>query len=240
MSSLARTVQPELLDSLPPDDPRAVRSRRDLRRINNWMLQTRIMAGALAKYCRQTPRHVLDLGTGDGTFMLQVARRLASRWQGVTVTLLDRQNIVSAETQQCFRAIGWLVKTVAADAFDFLQRDNPAIVDVITTNLFLHHFPQIELARLLALTAQRTDVLVACEPRRAPLALAASHLVWAIGCNGVSRHDAVVSVRAGFNDGEISASWPEPGDWELHEGPKMLFTHCFVVRRTGSKLTWQT
>jgi SAM-dependent methyltransferase len=237
MWNLARTVHPEWLDSLHPDDLRAVRSRRDLRRINSWMLQTRIMAEALARYCRQAPQSVLDLGTGDGAFMLQVARRLASRWQGVTVTLLDRQNIVSAETQQRFRAIGWMVNTVAADAFDFLQRDNPDVVDVITANLFFHHFPQMELARLLALTAQRTDVLVACEPRRAPLAFAVSHLVWAIGCNGVSRHDAVVSVRAGFNDGEISASWPEPGDWELHEGPEMLFTHCFVARRTGSKPT---
>ena len=237
MRSLARTVHPEWLDSLLPDDPRAVRSRRDLRRINSWMLQTRIMAETLARCCRQAPHSLLDLGSGDGTFMLQVGRRLAARWQGVTVTLVDRQNIVSAETQRRFRAIGWMVKPVAADAFDFLQRDNPAMADVIATNLFLHHFPQIELARLLALIARRTDVLVACEPRRAALALGASHLVWAIGCNDVSRHDAVASVRAGFNDGEISASWPEPKDWELYEGPRMLFTHCFVARRSGRKST---
>jgi hypothetical protein len=237
MWTLTRAVHPEWLDSLPPDDPRAVRSRRDLRRINNWMLQTRIMARALTKCCRQTPRYLLDLGTGDGAFMLQVARRLASQWQGVTVTLLDRQNIVSAETLQRYRAIGWAVNTVAADAFDFLQRDNLAGADVITANLFLHHFPQMGLARLLALIAQRTNVLVACEPRRASLAFAASHLVWVIGCNGVSRHDAVVSVRAGFNDREISASWPEPGDWELHEAPAMLFTQCFIARRTGRRPT---
>jgi len=79
--------------------------------------------------------------------------------------------------------------------------------------------------------AQRTDVLAACEPRRAHLALAASHLVWAIGCNDVSRHDAVVSVHAGFKDGEMSASWPAMKGWELHEWPAMLFTHCFVARR---------
>jgi hypothetical protein len=201
------------------------------------MLQIRIMADALARYCRQAPHSLLDLGSGDGAFMLRVARRLAPQWQGITVTLLDRQNIVSVETQQRFRAIGWMVKTVSADAFDFFQRDNPAMVDVIATNLFLHHFPQIELDRLLALISQRTDLLVACEPRRAPLALAASHLVWAIGCNDVSRHDAAVSVRAGFNDGEISASWPEPGGWELYEGPAMLFTHRFVARRIGGKPT---
>ena len=233
MWSVARVVRPEWLDSLPPDDPRAGRSRRDLRRINAWMQQAGIMAGVLASHCRRAPRTILDLGAGDGAFMLRVARRLASRWQGLTVILLDRHKIVSAETQRDFDAIGWRVETVAADVFEFLQQDNPTDVDVITTNLFLHHFPQAELARLLALAAQWTDVLAACEPSRAPLALAASQMVWAIGCNDVSRHDAVVSVRAGFNGDEISALWPKQNEWELHEWPAMLFTHCFVARRTG-------
>jgi Methyltransferase domain len=233
MWSVARAVRPEWLDSLPPDDPRAGRSRRDLRRINAWMQQAGIMAGVLVSHCRQAPRTILDLGAGDGAFMLRVARRLASRWQGLTVILLDRHKIVSAETQRDFDAIGWRVETVAADVFEFLQQDGPTDVDVITTNLFLHHFPQAELARLLALAARWTDVLAACEPSRAPLALAASQMVWAIGCNDVSRHDAVVSVRAGFNGDEISALWPKQKDWELHEWPAMLFTHCFVARRTG-------
>ena len=42
-----RHVQPELLDQLPPDDPRARWSRRDLRRINAWMRNPAIMAAAL-------------------------------------------------------------------------------------------------------------------------------------------------------------------------------------------------
>src|SRR5262249_44322808 len=44
----ARRVEPEWLDRLPPGDARAVRSRRDLDRINRWMLQPGIMARALA------------------------------------------------------------------------------------------------------------------------------------------------------------------------------------------------
>ncbi len=44
-----RIVKPELLDELPPADPRAVRSRRDLRRVNAWMRNHAIMARALAE-----------------------------------------------------------------------------------------------------------------------------------------------------------------------------------------------
>src|SRR6266550_2512417 len=123
MWSVARAVRPEWLDSLPPDDPRAGQSRRDLRRINAWMQQAGIMAGVLANHCRQPPRTILDLGAGDGAFMLRVARRLASRWQGLTVILLDRHKMVSAETQRDFDAIGWRVETVAADVFEFLQQE---------------------------------------------------------------------------------------------------------------------
>ena len=96
-----RCVEPEWLDTLEPDDARAVRSRRDLRRVNAWMLNSGVMAQALiAHWGEGMPRTLLDLGSGDGTFIYRVARRLAPRWPRVTVILLDQQDIVSAETRR--------------------------------------------------------------------------------------------------------------------------------------------
>ena len=228
-------MEPEWLDALRPDDPRAVQSRRDLMRVNACMLQSAIMARALITHgAGQKPRTLLDLGTGDGTFMLRVARRLAPRWSDVTVILLDRQDIVSAETRRNFRALQWNIETIAADVFDFLEHMTPPQVDVIVANLFLHHFSREPLERLLALAAKRTGLFVACEPRRTALALTASQLLWVIGCNDVSRHDAAVSVRAGFNGSELSGSWPKGDRWKLHEQPAMLFSHCFVACRGDS------
>src|SRR5207247_11145172 len=110
------------------------------------------------------------------------------RWPRVTVILLDQQDIVSAETRRGFRSLGWTIETAAADVLEFLAQPRvPASVDVISANLFLHHFPQPQLSRLLALVATRTRLFVACEPRRAASALAASRMLWAIGCNDVSR-----------------------------------------------------
>ena len=63
------------------------------------------------------------------------------------------------------------------------------------------------------------------------LPLFGSHLLWAIGCNDVTRHDAVLSVEAGFSGCELSALWPESNEWQLHEHAARLFTHCFVARR---------
>ena len=103
----------------------------------------------------------------------------------------------------------------------------------MSANLFLHHFSEPALTRMAGLIGGLTDCFVACEPRRSTLSLLGSRLVGVIGCNDVSRHDAVVSVRAGFHDGDLSAAWrAEPiGAWSLLERPAGLFTHTFTARR---------
>ncbi len=124
--SVPRRVEPELLDELPADDPRAQRSRRDLELVNAFMLQSGIMASSLLQlHDGAPPRTLIDLGGGDGTFMLSVARRLAPRWPGVAVTVLDRQDILSDKTRADFRALGWQIETAATDVFAFLERARP-------------------------------------------------------------------------------------------------------------------
>lgn len=228
---LPRKLEPEWLDELPADDPRAMRSRRDLVRVNAWMGQGGIMARALLAHARPAgSRRICDLGAGDGSFMLRIARRLAPRWRGVTATLLDRQDIVSRETRAGFTALGWSVETVSAEVFDFLGRAKSGDLDVVTANLFLHHFSEAQLARLFALAAPACRLFVACEPRRAKFAVRASRMLWAIGCNDVTVHDAVASARAGFRGHELSALWPGRAGWDLREHAAGLFSHCFVAR----------
>ena len=227
--SLLRSVEPEWLDELPPDDSRAIRSRRDLKRINVWMRQTAIMARLLTKYRTAPPKRIIELGSGDGTFMLGVARRVASRWPGVSLVFLDRQNIVSQAAREKFRKFGWHTESITADVFDFLDAQKPRTADLISANLFLHHFSQDQLRSLFASAARLAPLFVACEPERSAFALTASHMLFAIGCNDVSRHDAVVSVRAGFLGRELAGLWPAEGRWNLHEQAALPFTHCFAA-----------
>jgi hypothetical protein len=107
MTSLdQRHVEPEILDHLEPDDPRAVASRRDLRLLNGLMGQVAIAAGLLRDHVPTPPHRLLEIGSGDGVFMLRVARRLHRRWPSVHVTLLDRQDLVSPETRAAFEVLG--------------------------------------------------------------------------------------------------------------------------------------
>jgi hypothetical protein len=117
--------------------------------------------------------------------------------------------------------------------FEFLAAPGKPL-DAIVANLFLHHLTQADLRRLFALAATRAPLFVACEPRRSTLALAGARLMWFIGANDVTRHDAVVSVRAGFSDGELSDAWPAGPGWSLEERPAPPFSHLFVARRNAA------
>ncbi len=227
----ARRLTPEWLDALPSTDERAIGSRRDLVRLNWIMRHDAIVADALRAGAREPPRTLLELGAGDGSFMLRVACRLAPIWPGVTVTLLDRQDIVNEATRAGFVGLGWLVETKTADVFDALSPAAPQPYDAITANLFLHHFEGAALRSLLAGVASRTKLFVAAEPCRAALAWTASRMIGAIGCNDVSRHDARVSVEAGFKDRELSGVWPVEPAWRLSERRAGPFTHVFSARR---------
>ncbi len=218
-----RSPVPEILDRLAADDPRAIRSRRDLARINAVMGQSRIMARALAGFA--PPRRIADLGGGDGRFLLSVARRLR-QWRGVEALILDRQDIVSRDTRDAFDALGWTCKTVQGDIFETLPRLEP---ELVTANLFLHHLSDCDLENLLDQIGAHAGGFVACEPRRSAFALAGAHLVFALGANDVTRHDAVASVRSGFRAQELSALWPRGERWRLDEGGIFPFTHRLVA-----------
>ncbi len=233
---MARCVQPEWLDHLDPEDPRASRSRRDLQRVNKVMGNAAILARALRKaqppHSPPWPRLIVELGAGDGTLLLQMLQRSTLQWQGGTILFVDRQNLVGTGTRAAFNALGWDVDTVEADAVTWLQHAPPGPIDLMIANLFLHHFHAQQLTMLLASAATRANLFVACEPRRSYRALAGSALLGALGCNDVSRHDAVVSVRAGFADHELSAFWPALPRYRLEEYAAGLFSHCFVAQRT--------
>ena len=234
---MKRIVEPELLDTLPPADPRAMRSRRDLRRVNAWMRNHVIMARALQKdWNGSAPKQITELGAGDGNFLLRVAQNIKvgqasslSTSADVKVTLLDRQKNVSAETLTAFASLGWRAEAVVADVFDWAPTAGGS--EVILANLFLHHFEDARLTELLAKISRHARVFIAVEPQRFNRASLCAQLLRFIGCNDVTLHDAAASIRAGFSGDELSALWPDKQNWQLTEQSAGAFSHLFIARK---------
>ncbi len=230
---MERNIRSELLDELPGDDPRAIGSRQDLRRINAWMDNARIIAAALGGVAPTAPPcRIVDLGAGDGHVLLRLTGHLPDLPADLEVTLVDRINATDDKVLAALRARGLNPRVERAEVLEWLRALPHQPGTWMVANLFLHHFTTAQLRAFLTLVAEKSAVFCACEPHRAFLPLAASRLLRLIGANAVTRHDAVVSVRAGFAGAELSALWPREDGWRLQEHRAGLFSHVFFAQRS--------
>jgi hypothetical protein len=227
---MERLVEPEWLDHLSVDDPGAMGSRRDLKRLNSWMGNAAILARTIPAICDGwTPTTVIEMGAGDGDFLLSVARRCPRGWGKTHAILIDRHSVVSNCTRRQFDLLGWSTETVQSDVFDWLEKDSASPAGLIIANLFLHHFEARSLARLLQLVGERANGFIAVEPRRSSWSFFFSRMVRLIGCNTVTGHDAPLSVKAGFAQDELTSLWPNRVGWRLREHEAGLFSHVFAA-----------
>ena len=197
------------------------------------------MRHALGPGPQRTPLRILELGAGDGTLALRIAKGLATTWPVAELTLLDRQPLATEATGTAFAHLGWTLRPLTVDVLEWARapaQQQPADRwDVILANLFLHHFEEEQLRELLAAVAGRCDAFVACEPRRSLPALIGSRLLPALGVSADTLHDAIVSVRAGFRGNELSRMWPANGTrWRLEERPAGPFSHLFFAARVDA------
>jgi hypothetical protein len=233
---MKRRVEAEWLDTLPPEDPAMASSRRDLRWINARMGNAGIFCRVLRPLLRpglERPLRLVELGAGDGHLMLRVARRLGRAARGTRLTLVDRHPAFTPQMGERFRRLGWEVTAVQADALDWLRQPPGAVPDceAILANLFVHHFEGRDLEALLSGIAARAPLFIAVEPRRSGLALFFSRFSLVLACNHITRHDAPVSVRAGFTGDELSRCWPADPAWSFQEKGAGRHAHLFVARR---------
>ncbi len=243
---MERVREREWLDNLTAADPAAGTARLDLERLNAWMGNARKLAAVLRpsfQLAHNPPadalrgQRLLDLGAGDGQLFIKVARRLGTKAPARrTAGLLDRHKVVQAQTVAALASLGWETELLQRDVLEWAGKDGATRWDAVMANLFLHHFTDAELVKLFAATHRRTSLFVAVEPRRSAFALLFSQFVGVIGCKAVTRHDAPISVRAGFAGQELSRLWPSDPEWKLEERRAGLFGHLFVARKTGPLL----
>lgn len=183
---MRRTLQPELLDSLPPDHPDALHNRRDLRLTNRIIGNHRWFARTLPPLL-EPGETVLEIGAGTGELGLRLARA------GVPVDGLDLWP----------RPLDW-PSARAWHAADLRTFEGYGDYPVIIGNLIYHQFSDTELTALGLRIRRGARAILACEPARRRV----SQLLYRVfapvfGANHVSLHDAHVSIAAGFCGDEL-------------------------------------
>ena len=214
-----RVVVPELLDHLPADDPEAIRSRRDLRRINFLMGNERWICRTLRRHSEIARRGIVEIGAGDGSLCNKVARMFPD----APVAAYD----LAPAPEDFDHRIRW-------HQGDIFTSPPPAAGGVLIANLFLHHFEGDALVAL-GRWFSNFELLVINEPDRARLPLLLGGLMYPL-VNRVTRHDMPVSIRAGFREGEIPRMLGlDPELWHNHETSTRRGARRVVASRTSKK-----
>lgn len=215
LAGMQRVLEPELLDTLPPDNPDAQHSRRDLRLINRIM-------GNPGWLCRTLPpllrpgETALELGAGDGLLGMRFAAL------GVRVDALDLGP----------RPAGWPEASFWHRA-DMRTFTGYARYPLVAGNLVFHHLGAAELAALGDNIRGSARAIVACEPARRRFSQVLIALLGPpLGANRVTLHDARVSIAAGFRGEELPlALGLNRGSWKFRCYSTALGAYRMVATR---------
>jgi len=80
-----RKIIPEILDNLAFDDPDAIRSRADLRRINFFMGNKRWILKEISNIATNTskPLQIIEIGAGDGSLLETILNKQKAKFLGI-------------------------------------------------------------------------------------------------------------------------------------------------------------
>jgi len=181
-----REVLPEILDHLPADDSEALRSRRDLKRINALMGNESWICRTIRHFPEAAARGIVELGAGEGL----LAARMAGVFPASPITAYD----LAPPPPSLPPSVQWRMG-------DLFASPPPKDGGILVANLFLHHFEK-EALRDLGAWCAGFDVIIYNEPDRAVFPHFLGSLMHPF-INRVTRHDMHVSICAGFTLGEL-------------------------------------
>jgi hypothetical protein len=213
---MQRTLQPELLDSLPPDHPDALHNRRDLR-LTNAITGTHRWIARTVPTLLQPGERALELGAGTG----ELGRKLAAA--GLACDGLD----LWPRPDDWPSACGWHRE-------DLMRFTGFEHYTVVFANFLLHQFSDADLARLgTRLRHANVRAIVACEPVRCRRSQVLFRVLGPVlGANHVSLHDAHVSIAAGFRGEELPRTLGlPPTEWRVRCNSTWLGIYRLVAQR---------
>ena len=206
-----RLVIPEILDSLPADDPLALRCRRDLIFINAVIGNYRWLSRRILRVSRIGGSDWVELGAGDGPLAASLPE---GSDESVKITGVD----LAPRPVRWPENWGW----IEGDLFETLPRAQIAGGrGGLAANLFLHHFCEEELGRIGSLMNDHFSRLVFVEPARYRIFRILGFVLFPF-VNSVTRHDLQISIGAGFRRGELKDALKLDPSWQVEERVTLL------------------
>jgi len=193
------------------DDPAATRadldaSLRFIRFINRRLGGSAALIRRLRAWSNRWPRDrpvtLLDVGTGSADIPLAAVRWARSAGFDLRVTAVDLHE-TTLDLARDYVGDEPAVTLLQGDALRLTDRFEPGSFDYAHAGMFLHHLSEIEVLTALRMMDRVARAgIVWNDLVRAPIAALSVRLL-TLGQPAIVRHDALVSVRAGFTPAEV-------------------------------------
>lgn len=192
-----RVIEPELLEHAPVEEARA--NLADIVRLNERFGGHGVLRNVLSEVVNGDPAFtLLDIGAASG----DTARLVAQLYPKARVTSLDSNEVNLAEAPQ---------PKLLADAFDLPFE--PDSFDFVYCSLFLHHFEDAAVSKLMAsfYRVARRALLISDLERHVLPYLFFPVTKPFLGWRRMTVHDGMTSVRAAFRACEMRALAKDAG-----------------------------
>jgi 2-polyprenyl-3-methyl-5-hydroxy-6-metoxy-1,4-benzoquinol methylase len=213
---MQRRLTPELMDDPGVARDELGRSLGYIRWVNRRLGGSAALLKHLARWSRKWPRDravtVLDLATGSADIPVAVRRWGLARGFDIRITGVDLHETtlefarehVAAESARDAR-IGEGITLERGDALRLTERFGAGSFDYVHASLFLHHLEDVEALTVLRIMDRVSRVgIVWNDLHRSRLHRALVEVIL-VGTPRIVRHDARVSVEAGFTQREVEA-----------------------------------
>lgn len=211
---MQRRLTPELMDdpAVPRDE--LERSLAYIRWVNRRLGGTAALLAHLNRWSRQWPSDrpltLLDVATGSADIPVAVRRWGLARGVDIRVTAIDlhESTLDAARTHVSEQSaadprIGEGITIERADALGLTERYKAESFDYVHAALFLHHLSDVQALTMLRIMDRLARAgIVWSDLHRSRLHRALVELIL-VGTPRIVRHDARVSVEAGFSPEEV-------------------------------------
>lgn len=227
-----RSNTPELMDDLDLPEAELRGALTDLRRVNTLLGGHAAGIAGLKPFLTkagQKPCHILDIGCGDGEFLRHLSSYCAANGFEVKLTGWDR-NAESLEAGVAKNDKGVSISYELRDVLAF-----PAMPEgefVIICNLFLHHFTDEEILKMLRYwSSSKCKAIVINDLDRNPLAYYLFRVFGVIFMNSkIAVHDGLISIQRGFRRKDLERFSKALGVHIFHIRWKWAFRYLWTLK----------
>lgn len=195
-----RSTKIELMDDFSVEGNLLRESLDSLANINKWLggnfVTLNGLKKVLKKYDKNKPITMLDMGCGNGDMLREVAR--FGKKDGYKFTLIGidaNQHTIdyAAKLSVNYPEISYLKQDVFSEEFQHLQ------YDLVLATLFLHHFSEDDIVKLLAPILKKTSLgIVVNDLNRNKIAYYLFSFLCLFIKNKMTKEDGLISVLRAF------------------------------------------